>query len=114
MKAGQAHSGLVANRLAGVLRSRSFTIDHRFIHWRAAGKGGRLNVVIEGFEKIRDPIYGGLTVTVDTGDQTRWITQDVGMWLGHRAYLEIADGAVDRFQRSPDNSHERPWVCRHR
>ena len=93
MKPGQAHSGLVANKLAGVLRSRTFTIENRFVHWLVAGKGARLNVVIDGYEKIRDPIYGGLTVSVDAEDQARWITQDVGMWLGHRAYLEIADGA---------------------
>ena len=93
VKPGQAHSGLVANKLAGVLRSRTFTIENRFVHWLVAGKGARLNVVIDGYEKIRDPIYGGLTVSVDAEDQARWITQDVGMWLGHRAYLEIADGA---------------------
>jgi hypothetical protein len=91
---GQAHSGLFANRLAGVLRSWTFTIESRYIHWLIAGQGVRINVVIDGFEKIRDPIYGGLTVAVDVGNQARWITQDVGMWLGHRAYLEIADGAA--------------------
>ncbi len=93
LKPGQAHSGLVANKLAGVLRSRTFTIDSRFIHWLVAGKGARLNVVIDGYEKIRDPIYGGLTVTIEAADQARWVTQDLGMWHGHRAYLEIADGA---------------------
>ena len=81
----------------GVLRSRTFTIEHRFIHYLARGRGGRINVVVDGFEKIRDPIYGGLTVAVDVGDEPRWITQDVGMWLGHRAYLEIADGATADF-----------------
>jgi len=94
VRPGLAHSGLVAGKLAGVMRSRTFTIESRFVHWLVAGKGARLNVVIDGYEKIRDPIYGGLTVTVDAGDQARWITQDVGMWLGHRAYLEIADGAT--------------------
>ncbi len=97
VKPGQAHSGLLTSKLAGVLRSRTFMIESRFIHWLVAGKGARLNVVIDGFEKIRDPIYGGLTVTVNVGDQARWITQDVGMWLGHRAYLEIADGAAAEY-----------------
>ena len=50
--------------------------------------------MVDGFEKIRDPIYGGLTAEVNVGDQPRWITQDVGMWMGHRAYLEFADGAA--------------------
>ena len=35
-----------------------------------------------------------LTVAVEVGEQPRWITQDVGMWLGQRAYIEIADGAA--------------------
>jgi hypothetical protein len=94
VRGGLAHSGLVSNRLQGVLRSRTFTIESRYIHYLVAGRGGTLNVVVDGFEKIRDPIYGGLTTTVDVGDEFRWITQDVGMWIGHTAYLEIADGAV--------------------
>jgi hypothetical protein len=95
---GQAHSGLVSDRLRGVLRSRTFTIENRYIHYRVAGRGVLLNVVVDGFEKIRDPIYGGLTTTVNHGDQPRWTTQDVGMWMGHTAYLEIADGDVADYQ----------------
>jgi hypothetical protein len=92
--AGVAHSGLGSNRLQGVLRSRTFTIESRYIHYLVAGRGGTLNVVVDGFEKIRDPIYGGLTTSVNLGDRFQWITQDVSMWIGHTAYLELADGAV--------------------
>ncbi len=91
---GVAHSGRESDRLQGVLRSRTFTLRHRYIHYLAAGRGGTLNVVVDGFEKIRDPIYGGLTTRVDVGDRPRWITQDVSMWIGQAAYLELADGAV--------------------
>jgi cytochrome c553 len=100
VKGGLAHSGLVSNRLQGVLRSRTFAIESRYIHYLVSGRGGTLNVVVDGFEKIRDPIYGGLTTTVDVGDGFRWITQDVGMWIGHTAYLEIADGAVPDYHGS--------------
>ena len=92
--AGMAHSGLTSDRLAGVLRSRSFTLDRRFLHYRAAGREGRIRLVVDGFQKIRDPIYGSLTVVVNHGDAPRWYTQDVSMWLGQRAYLELVDGAV--------------------
>ena len=54
-------------------------------------------MVIDGFEKIRSPIYGGLTTVVNTGPSPRWVTLDVEMWMGHSAYLEIADGAVVDF-----------------
>jgi len=96
--AGLAHSGLDSDRRVGVIRSRTFTIENRFIHTLVAGRGGKINVVVDGFEKIRDPIYGGLTITVNHGDEPRWLTQDVGMWLGHTAYLEIADGAIVDFR----------------
>ena len=80
-----------------MLRSRSFTIENRFVHWLLAGKGGRISVVIDGFEKIRDPIYGELTRKIDGGDDPRWVTQDLGMWIGHSAYLEISDGSTVDF-----------------
>ncbi len=97
LEPGQAHSGLISDRLRGVLRSRSFTIEARYIHWLVAGRGGRINVVVDGFEKIRDPIYGALTRKINVGDQPRWVTQDLGMWLGHSAYLEISDGGTVDF-----------------
>ncbi len=109
---GMAQSGLLSSRLAGVLRSPSFTIDAPFIHFLAAGQGGRLNVVIDGFEKIRSPIYGGLTTVVNTGDRFQWVTVDVGMWMGHTAYLEIADGATADFSGTATTVDDgRGWIA---
>src|SRR5262249_14892531 len=96
---GWAHSGLVAPALEGVLRSRTFVIEKRYIQTRAAGRDGRINIVIDGFEKIRSPIYGALTIAVDAPEPA-WQTQDVGMWRGHRAYIEIADGATVNYTSS--------------
>ncbi len=97
---GLAHSGLVSDRLQGTLRSRTFTIEKPYIHYLAAGQGARLNLVVDGFEKIRSPIYGGLTTAVDAAGGTKWHTQDVRMWVGHAAYIEIADGAAVDFTGS--------------
>ena len=102
---GVAHSGMVSDRLRGVLRSPTFPIDHAFIYLRTWGHSGRISVVIDGFEKIRSPIYGGLTLGVDS-DAPIWATLDVSMWKGHRAYLELADGAV--LDYSGANSREQP------
>ena len=110
---GLAHSGLVSDRLQGVLRSRSFTIESRYIHFLAAGKGGRISVVIDGFEKIRSPIYGGLTTVIDSGSEPAM--GDDGRrrcGLGHSAYFEIADGAVVDFGGATsqvDNGHG--WIA---
>ena len=90
---GVAHSGVTSDRLQGVLRSRTFKIEKAKIHVLAWGRSGRINVVVDGFEKIRDPIYGSLLKHVDD-ESSRWITLDVNMWLGHRAYLELSDGAT--------------------
>lgn len=92
--AGLAHSGLIAERLQGVLRSKTFSISKKYMHFLVSGRQGRINIVVENFEKIRDPIYGGLSIGVEREDEWRWATRDVGMWLGRDAYLEIADGAT--------------------
>jgi Protein of unknown function (DUF1553)/Protein of unknown function (DUF1549)/Planctomycete cytochrome C len=97
---GVAHSGLVSNRLQGVLRSRTFTLKRRFVHYLASGRQGRINLVIDGFEKNRDPIYGALTFEINEPNQYKWFTQDVSMWIGHPAYIELADGAIADFTSS--------------
>jgi len=91
---GQAHSGRVSDRLQGTIRSRAFTIEHPFVHLLASGKGGRINLVIDGFEKIRAPIYGGLVIDLDSSKDAKWYKMDVAMWRGHRAYVELSDGST--------------------
>ncbi|MBX3412217.1 MAG: PSD1 domain-containing protein [Pirellulales bacterium] len=90
---GAAHSGQLSPRLEGTLRSPSFTIDRRYLHVLAAGRGSRLNVIIDGFTLIRDPIYGGLTIGLDD-DRLAWRTFDLELWRGHRAYLELVDSPL--------------------
>ena len=94
---GIAHSALAAEPLQGILRSQTFTIDHQFIQYRAAGSGAQIQVVVDGFEKNRDPIYGALVIAVNHGDTLRWINQDVSHWRGRRAYIELIDGGASSF-----------------
>ncbi len=105
--AGLAHSGLVSDRLQGVLRSPTFTISRKKVLYRLAGTGGQVNLIIDNYQLIRYPIYGGLTFPVAGGDQFRWHVQDVSMWVGHRAYVEVIDHgggnvAVDRILFADD------------
>jgi hypothetical protein len=88
---GVAHSGLVSNKLQGSLRSRTFQIDKKFIYYRVAGRGMKVNLIIDGFQQIRDPIYGGLTFHVNHGPTFAWHKQDVSMWVGLKAYIEVLD-----------------------
>lgn len=98
LPAGWAHSGRLSKRLEGALRSPTFTIEHPHLHFRAAGRGTRINLVIDGFTIIRSPIYGGLTIDLKD-DEPVWRTMDLSMWQGHRAYIELLDTSV------PNQSH---------
>jgi hypothetical protein len=88
---GVASSGLVSGPLQGAIRSQTFTITKKHILYRARGTGVRINVIIDGYQLIRDPIYGGLTFTIHDSGQSRWYVQDVGMWIGLKAYIEVLD-----------------------
>jgi mono/diheme cytochrome c family protein len=83
-------SDLVSRRLEGSLQTPSFTIRERYLHVHAAGKDARIRVVVDGFVLIRSPIYGSLHHRLKD-DQPHWITIDLEMWRGHRAYLEFVD-----------------------
>ncbi len=103
---GLAHSGLVSGKLQGALRSPTFTITKKKIHLHGGGQGTRINLILDGLQLIRDPIYGGLTMNLNN-ESLQWRTFNVGMWLGHRAYLEVLDdgpgyAAVDRIVFSDD------------
>jgi hypothetical protein len=116
---GVAHSGLASGRLQGALRSRTFTIEKKHILYRIQGNGGRVNLIIDGFQQIRNPIYGGLTFEVNHGDQLAWHVQDVAMWVGQKAYIEVLDDgngsiALDRILFAdggpPDELPNQLWL----
>jgi len=109
----RASSHLVRDEAVGVFRSPTFTITKNNIHYRIAGKNVRVNLILDGLQFLRDPIYGRLTFSVNTKETAnprkggepdpksprlalesrdpQWQTQNVSMWLGQRAYIEILD-----------------------
>jgi mono/diheme cytochrome c family protein len=88
--AGVWDSGRLSSRSEGALRSVTFPINRPFLHVQAAGRGGRVKVVLDGFEVIREPIYGGLRRIVNEA-KLHWITFDLSMWPGRQVYLECLD-----------------------
>lgn len=80
----------ISTKLAGTYRSATFTIDRDFLMYRTSGNDVRVNLVIDNFQLIQDPIYGSLRFGVN-GDGNRWHTQHVSRWKGHRAYVEFLD-----------------------
>ncbi len=89
--AGVVHSGLLSNRYRGVLRSPTFKIAEGAIWYRLAGDSTKINLIIDNFQRIRSPIYGGLTIGVKSPDKFNWVRQDVSKWVGHDAYIELVD-----------------------
>ncbi len=85
------HSGLLLSRLEGVLRSRTFTIEKNHVLYHMAGKGARLNLIVDSLRLIQNPIYGGLTISLDNPETLKWHMQNVSKWIGHNAYIELID-----------------------
>jgi hypothetical protein len=90
VRPGWRNSASLSRRFQGALRSPAFVLNDDFLHLQVAGEGARVNVVIEGFTLIRAPIYGPLRQALRNPDP-HWITIDVAMWRGRRAWIELAD-----------------------
>jgi hypothetical protein len=108
VRPGIIHTGLVSNHLQGVSRSQTFVLSKKRIHYHVGGKQAQVNLIIDGYQLIRDPIYGGLSFKIDSGEHLEWRVQDVSMWQGHRAYIEILDDGpgyvvLDRILSSDDD-----------
>lgn len=84
------HSARYAKRFQGSLRSPTFAIRERYLHVLASGENSRINVVIDNFNLIRNPIYGGLKKRLSHAEK-RWIPFDLGRWRGRDAYIELKD-----------------------
>jgi hypothetical protein len=81
-------------------------LEKPYVHLRVAGESGRVNLVIDGFNLIRSPIYGGLTFEVKE-QRPVWRTIDVSMWQGHRACFELLDCSVPNLsQPMPDDTRQ--------
>ena len=87
----RASSAGISKKLAGALRSPTFTIEHDFITVRAAGKQALIRIVIDNFQLIRFPIYGGLERSI-TEETMQDYLFDVSMWKGQPAYIEFFPG----------------------
>lgn len=87
-------SGVLSTALEGSLQSETVAVDQDYLHIAAAGSGCRLRVVVDGFNVIRDPIYGSLRKIVNDV-QPRWYTFDMKMWKGRQVYVECLDGGPE-------------------
>jgi mono/diheme cytochrome c family protein len=106
LTSGGVDSGAISLRLQGEMRSPSFTIDKKFVHVRVAGRNARVNLVIDGYTLIMNPMYGKLTVA-PASDRLVWRTIPVDRWVGHRAFLEASDSTIPMHGLNPPPSPAR-------
>ena len=116
LTSGVWHSGRRSNRLQGVLRSKTFTLNHNRILYRLNAKGASIRLIIDGYfmDVFNGLLFRGVSLkNVDTGGVFKWQVQagDVGRYIGHRAHIEIIDhgdgfAAIDeiRFSNGPTPS----------
>ena len=118
---GVAHSGVLSPRLCGVLRSKSFILEHPQILYRAAGKNAQIRLIVDGYQMdvFNALLFGGFSFAVNN-EQMGWITQggDIRRYMGHRCYIELIDDgdgwlAVDEIRFSngapPPASRPNGW-----
>ncbi|MCP4836429.1 MAG: DUF1549 domain-containing protein, partial [Phycisphaera sp.] len=89
-------------RLQGTLRSETFTLDHRFLHWRVrgAGAGARIRLVVEGMmmDEFNALLFYGYRQDVPTHDGWRHVVNDTRLQTGARAHLELIDDGRGRLE----------------
>ena len=94
LQEGRASSRRLSTGIFGALRSPDFIINNNFIGVKAAGKKASIRVVIDNFQLISWPIYGGMDQRVDTSKFMN-IVFDVTQWKGHKAYIELLPGMYE-------------------
>ncbi len=87
-----ADSGALSERLAGTLRSETITLDKPFLWIRMSGKGpAKINLIVDNFQRIRDPLWGRLTITPASATKMTWQSINLDKFQGHKAYIEFID-----------------------
>ncbi|MBC03527.1 MAG: hypothetical protein CMJ34_09545 [Phycisphaerae bacterium] len=99
---GTLASDRLDSRLQGTLRSETFTLDHRFLHWRVrgAGPGARIRLVVEGMvmDEFNALLFHGYRQDVPTHDGWRHVVNDTRLQAGARAHLELIDDGRGRLE----------------
>ena len=89
-------------RLQGTVRSETFTLDRRFLHWRVRGDGNgvRIRLVVEGMmmDEFNALLFGGYRQDVSTHDGWRHVVNDTRLQAGSRAHLELIDDGAGRLE----------------
>jgi hypothetical protein len=85
-------SGHLSRKLPAWVRSPAFTVDHDFIDVLVTGEDCMIQVVIDNYLLIKNPLYGHLKQEIKSPGSWRWHRFSVGRWKGQRCVIEIHTG----------------------
>ncbi len=96
LEPGLAHSGFRGRHLQGVIRSPTFVLGHRRIHYQMSGRKARIRLIVDGYvmDIHNALLFQDITLEdVNTKGKHKWVTQhqDLYHYVGHRAHIEIID-----------------------
>ena len=92
---GKASSKAMGMGIFGALRSPNMVLDKDFIGVKALGRNSSIRIIIDNFQLIQNPIYGGMDQKVNTGNWDNFVF-NVAAWKGRKAYIEIIPGGYER------------------
>ena len=92
---GKASSRTLGMGIFGALRSPNIILDKDFIGVRALGQNSSIRIIIDNFQLIQNPIYGGIDQRVNSENWNNFVF-NVAAWKGRKAYIEILPGAYER------------------
>jgi hypothetical protein len=90
---GVASSERLGAKLQGVLRSKTFTIEKPYVHYRISGRKGQIRLIVDGYymDNFSPLLFEGLSFKVNADGETEWRVQNVSKFVGHRAHIELVD-----------------------
>ncbi len=92
---GTIDSGRLGGNFFGVLRSPTFELNDKNIHYRIRGNNVTIRLIINGFtmDEFNALLYSGCKFNIANSEEFTWQTQagDLKNHLGSRAHIEIID-----------------------
>ncbi|MEO0340690.1 MAG: PSD1 and planctomycete cytochrome C domain-containing protein, partial [Bacteroidota bacterium] len=88
----------------GTLHSPYFTVEKDQLAVKARGMGGLIRIIVENFQVIQYPLWGGLEKRVNYPEWETY-TFDLSRIKGHKAYLAFLPGRYEqhRYQVAPED-----------
>lgn len=88
-------SGRFGSQFYGVIRSPTFELNHKSIHYRYRGKDCTVRLIIDGYmmDEFNALLFNQCKIGIKANEQFSWQSQsgDLQHQLGRRAYIEIID-----------------------